>query len=233
MPLGFEIDILTFMFSRTLIFVFDFLSPYSYQAWTWLRENRNFLTQQGYQIEFKPVVMSKVIKSHDTKGPAEIESKRNFLFKDCLRWASLQGIPFRVPSRLPFNSLEALRISCLEDRQSDYVDFFFRMAWEKGVALDDDAEIGKALEREGFDQFQLIELASSKEMRKKLRENTQWAIQQELFGVPVFWLEEEGVLLDWFWGRDSISQLKLFIENKDPLDFLEYKRYLALFESDF
>ncbi len=214
-----------------MTFIFDLLSPYSYQAWTWLRESDEYLAQNEYQLGFRPVVMSKVIKSHDTKGPAEIEHKRNFLFKDCLRWAAINKISFKLPSQLPFNPLSALRFCCLgtQKQQKEKIDFFFRLSWEKGIALDDEQRVTEAIIQKAWSPSQFFEMSSSKEARALLRQNTAWAIQQGLFGVPTFWIEEQGQMLDWFWGRDSIPHLKLFIEGKDPLPSDEYQRYLNLF----
>ena len=216
---------------KTLTFIFDFLSPYSYQAWTWLRDSGEYLAQNGCQLEFRPVVMSKVIKSHDTKGPAEIEHKRNFLFKDCLRWAAINKIPFKLPSHFPFNPLGALRFCCVGNpkQQEEKISFFFCLAWEKGIALDDEQQVSEAMAKKNWDFSQFTQISSSKEARALLRQNTQWAIEKGLFGVPTFWIEKQRRMLDWFWGRDSIPHLKLFIEGKDPLPDEEYQRYLALF----
>ena len=85
---------------KDIEFYFDFLSPYSYLAWNWVRQNLN-----KYNFSFYPVPLASLIRNYETKGPAEIEPKRNYLFKHCLRYAELNRIPFHPPHQLPFNSL--------------------------------------------------------------------------------------------------------------------------------
>ena len=70
---------------KTIEYYFDFLSPYSYLSWQWVKENKSALFGNGFKFSFKPVVLSSIIGHFETKGPAQIETKRNYLFKDCLR----------------------------------------------------------------------------------------------------------------------------------------------------
>ena len=86
---------------KIIEYYFDFLSPYSYLSWQWVRKiRRNFLRKQ-IEFSFKPVILSSIIGHFETKGPAQIETKRNYLFKDCLRFSKLKKIPFRTPSNCP------------------------------------------------------------------------------------------------------------------------------------
>jgi 2-hydroxychromene-2-carboxylate isomerase len=71
---------------KKIEFYFDFLSPYSYLAWTWVRK-------QPYDFEFYPVSVASIVAHFDTKGPAQITPKRNYLFKDLLRYSKLNGVP--------------------------------------------------------------------------------------------------------------------------------------------
>ncbi len=201
-------------------FYFDFLSPYSYLAWCQLREMK---FEQHAQLCYKPVVLSQVIGAHQSKGPSEIPPKRDYLFKDCLRKAHDHSIPFVVPKRLPFNSLYALRISLKQiagERQFELIDKFFRAAWEEGNDLGDTNQLSLILN----DDHSMIDLATSPQARKQLKENTQEAIDKGAFGVPTFVTSGE-----LFWGHDSIPHLIRYLDGCDPVDAETVAHFRSIF----
>lgn len=214
-------------------FYFDTLSPYSYLAWCWLRENREYLSKFG-EVILIPITLSALIKANETKGPAEIPSKRDYLMKDCIRKAKMLNLPFHPPKVLPFNSLYAQRISlfeCSGDQQWQAIDVFFRTAWEEGKDLGSSEEVEDCLKKNGLPSEKWMEQVGNKVLRSTLKVNTKEAINAGIFGIPSF-LVDNGNKQEHFWGQDSISFLKLFLENKDPLnrDLLEKFRdcYLNL-----
>lgn len=207
-------------------FYFDFLSPYSYLAWCWLRENHEELREKG-KLALKPVTLAPIIKANETKGPAEIPSKRNFLMKDCLRFTTLHDIPFRAPASLPFNSLYALRISLVECSGLDQlkvIDTFYRGAWEHGLDLGNAETIESILNEAGFPGSKWLDRVGDRDLRQMLKSNTSEAIQSGIFGLPTF-LVDNGEGQEIFWGNDSIPYLRLYLEGKDPLNQNEYKLF--------
>lgn len=209
-----------------LRFYFDILSPYSYLAWCWLRENREMLDQYGH-VSLVPVTLAPLIKANDTKGPAEIESKRDYLMKDCLRKSRIHNIPFVPPPTLPFNSLYAQRISlkeCCGEHQWEVVDLFFRGAWEKSEDLGKAEVVEKILEQAGYPAEKWLDLVGDRTIRAALKNNTKEAIDGGIFGLPSF-LVDNGANKELFWGQDSIPFLKLFLQNKDPLDQEALKKF--------
>lgn len=203
-----------------LDFYFDFLSPFSYLAWCQLREMK---FEQKAQINYYPVILSQVIGHYQTKGPSEILPKREYLFKDCLRKAHDFAIPFVVPKKLPFNSLYALRIALSEvagERQFEFIDRFFRAAWEEGKDLGDTETLAQIL----GDDAHLIDQATSALARKELKNNIQKGLGAGVFGVPSFIIEGE-----LFWGHDSIPHLMRFIEGNDPVNQSVFEHFKKIF----
>jgi 2-hydroxychromene-2-carboxylate isomerase len=218
----------------SLTFYFDFLSPYSYLAWTWLRENQDFIRQNCHLI-LKPVTLAPVIKANDTKGPAEIPTKRDYLMKDCLRFSALRNIPFRAPKSLPFNSLYALRVSllgCSGPEQLKTIDGLYRAAWEHGRDLGNSETVEDVLNSLGLPGAKWLERVGDKDLRKALKQNTNEAIERGVFGLPTF-LVNNGDKTELFWGNDSIPSLKLYIEGKDPLENQEIKDKYHEFQSSY
>lgn len=209
-------------------YYFDFQSPYSYLSWK-LIERIKF--NQNTSFNPIPVAMVPIIKSHETKGPAEIASKRDYLMKDCLRKAFLNDFPMHIPFKLPFNSLDLLRMSLKEisgDQQIKLMSLFFSAIWEQELDIENQEVLKTLLLKENIDFENLSTQSGSKLARMQLKKNIQSAIDLNLFGVPSFIVHKEGKQ-ELFWGADSIPSLLQFIEGKDQLDLNKYQQYLELF----
>lgn len=207
---------------KKIEYYFDFLSPYSYLSWTWFREEIQNLKDKGYAIEFIPVSLAQVITSYETKGPAEIETKRNYLFKDCLRKSLKRGIPFVLPRNLPFNSLYVLRMimAADESQKESLIDLFFRAGWEFGKDIGDSDSLEVILNEAGHPASDLLERVGSKEMRKAIKDNNQRALARGVFGVPSFYVGGE-----LFWGDDSKEFFCDFVNGKDKYNEDEYSYF--------
>lgn len=207
---------------KKIEFYFDFLSPYSYLAWTWVRE-------QSFEFDFYPVPMSSLITHYETKGPAQIEPKRNYLFKDLLRKTKLLNIPFTTPKNLPFNSLYALRLALsgvAGEKQKSVIDAVYTAGWARGMDIGNDDVLRSILSEHQLPVDDLFQKMESKDARIELKKNLERALEKKLFGVPSFIVDDE-----LFWGQDSISFLKHYLENNDPLDRNKYESFLKLFQN--
>ena len=202
---------------KKIDFYFDFLSPYSYVAWTWVRE-------QKYEFNFIPVSVPSIISHFGTLGPAQIAPKRNYLFKDLLRYTKLHNLPFTTPLQLPFNSLYSLRLALPEvsgSSQKKVIDAIFRAGWEHGLDIGNDEVLKTVLARAELPVDEFFNKMESKESRIQLKNNISNALAKNLFGVPSFLVDEEI-----FWGNDSIKYLEMYLSAKDPLDHEKYKIFL-------
>lgn len=199
-------------------FYFDFLSPYSYLAWTWVRE-------QSHTFNLHPVIIASIVSHYETKGPAQIKPKRNFLFKDLLRYSKIHNIPFTTPAQLPFNSLYALRLalpSVSAENQKAVIDAIFRAGWERGLDIGNDDVLKNVLSKAQLSVEELFLRMQAREARVDLKKSIENALQREVFGVPTFFVGEE-----MFWGNDSIKYLELFLKGEDPLDLEKYQQFLT------
>jgi len=210
--------------SEDIEFYFDFLSPYSYLAWQWVKKYRSESSGKGHNIIPVPVPLATVIKSYETKGPAEIVPKRNYLMKECLRFTKLNQIPFKIPKPLPFNSLYSLRMALEEvskENQFALIEALFQGSWGSGLDIGNTEVLTTILSDLGLDSQYYLDQTSNPQIRKKLKENVVRALAHGVFGVPTFVIGEE-----LFWGKDSIPYLELFLNGKDPLDINLYKEFL-------
>lgn len=213
-----------------LCFYFDFLSPYTYLAWCWLRK---FKEETSYEWEFRPVTLANIIHAQGTLGPAEIEPKREYLMRDLLRITKSQDIPFHPPGQLPFNSLYALRIAleeCSGDKQFQVIDGFFRAAWQDGRDIGDTEVVLDVLGQLGLPGEKWLDEVGTKELRKALKVNTKEAISLGIFGLPTFLVHNEGER-ELFWGYDSVNFLTQYLHGKDPLDRKELRKFQESYSS--
>jgi len=205
-------------------YYFDFLSPYSYLSWRWVRE----LDQRGdLDVAYFPCIMGAVIHHYETKGPAEITPKREYLLRNCLRFASRNGIPFNLPGRLPFISLDSLRLACLAVSQKDQkrvIDLLYQTSWGEGKLIEEESVLKEALSAAGLPTEELWIASQSKVARAALKENTARAISMGAFGVPSLFVDGE-----LFWGNDSKEDFFSYLDGKDNLDRSIYKTFLDEF----
>ncbi|MGZ3787143.1 MAG: DsbA family protein [Bacteriovorax sp.] len=204
---------------KKIDFYFDFLSPYSYVAWTWVRSKLD-----DYDWSFCPVSVPSIIAHYDTKGPAQIKPKRNYLFKDLLRYTKLFNVPFTTPAKLPFNSLYALRLalkSVSQSSQAEVIDAIFRAGWEKGLDIGSDDLLKEVLSSANLPTADLFLKMEEKSARVELKNNIESGIAKGVFGVPTFFVDEE-----MFWGNDSIKYLEMYLMGSDPLDHEKYQEFL-------
>lgn len=205
---------------KKIDFYFDFLSPYSYVAWTWVRSKK-----EDYDWNYCPVSVPSVVDHYKTLGPAQIKPKRNYLFKDLLRYTALHNIPFTTPQNLPFNSLYALRLSLKSVagvHQYEIIDALFNAGWGKGLDIGNDDVIKEILATQQLPVEDLFLKMEDRASRLELKKGIEDGLQRELFGVPTFFVDEE-----MFWGNDSIKYLEMYLAGLDPLDHEKYQLFLS------
>lgn len=195
---------------KELNFYFDFLSPFSYFAWT------NLQKYPDMKINYRPVALGPLLNHWSIKGPGEIEPKREFLLKQCLRYAVKHNIEFTTPKTHPFNSLYALRLalkSTAGELQPQVIKALWLAGWEKRIDMGDPDELQKVLKDAGLPAEDLYEKSFSKEAKVELKANIQEAISFGAFGVPSMVVESE-----LFWGNDSIEDMLNYLTGEDKLD---------------
>ena len=194
-------------------FYFDFISPYAYFAW---RKLPALAKKYNREIEAHPVVFGKLLDKWGQLGPAEIPPKRNWLNEYCFRYAALNGFKYNPPKKHPFNPLAALRMSLKEvsgDDQLRVIDSIFEEGWSHGADLGDLSTLTSLLTRQSIDGETLSKKVSESEIKELLIDETTYAIEKGVFGVPTIIIDDT-----LFWGNDQMDHIELLLDGKDPLD---------------
>lgn len=213
--------------STKLTFYFDYISPYAYLGWTQIHA---LAERHGREVIATPVLFAAMLNANGHKGPAEIPSKRLYVFKDVLRLAATFGQVIEPPPSHPFNPLLALRATMATESGTPrraVVDALYRATWGEGAnagpGIFDAAGVKAALEGSVDGADELIARAGSAEVKQRLKEATQGALEAGVFGVPT--VEVDGEL---FWGVDSFGHLERFLRGQDPILDTDLERWRDL-----
>jgi len=201
------------MSGRVIRFYFDYISPNAYLAWTQLPAlgERN-----GCVIEPVPVLFAGLLEANRQLGPAEVPAKMRWMWKNTLRKAAVMGVPLNIPTFHPFNPLLALRVSSLAldaKQRLDLIDAFFRAVWVHGLHIAEPSVVEKVVSETGLDGGALIARSQQPECKAQLRNQTDQAIADGVFGVPTMAVGD-GL----FWGYDDMAFLQRFLDGTDPID---------------
>ncbi|MGZ5759155.1 MAG: 2-hydroxychromene-2-carboxylate isomerase [Caldimonas sp.] len=182
---------------KTIDFWFDPVSPYAWLAFQRLPEA---LAGLSYNVAYRPVVFGALLKHFDHKGPAEIEPKRAWTFRQVHWLAQRAGVPLDTPARHPFNSLALSRLAWATapagTTPNRYAcEMILRHVWCGGG----DAEAPERLAELRKRLAPRIDPASD-EARQRLRAATDDAIARGLFGVPTTGVDDK-----LFWGFDALD----------------------------
>lgn len=198
---------------KSVVFYFDPISPYS-----WLAANQipEIEARLPVQFDFVPVLFAGLLNAHGQKGPAEIAAKRRYAMTDAMRWAAKLGLSFEGPPAHPFNPLKALRLCTAVEATSArrrLAEEILNACWREGADITDDSVlIGLAAKVELAGQT-LMNEAGSDAIKKALRDRTDLAIEQGVFGVPTFWVDNQI-----FWGNDRLPFLIEHLQGRLRVD---------------
>lgn len=190
----------------TAVLYFDVVSPFAYLLDALIRREPLPLA-----ITYRPVLFAGLLNAHGHKGPAEIPRKRQFMYQYCVWWAEQLGVPFKLPAAHPFNPLKFLRLIIALDCRPDVVSAVFDALFTTGADPADPA-LWKQLcaQLQCPDADQRIE---APEVKAALRENTECALSDGVFGVPTILVNDQ-----LFWGADALPMLRDYLRTPSLLD---------------
>ena len=188
---------------KQITFYLDFISPYAYLAFEQLPQALKGLS---YSVDYKPLLFAGLLKHHGQLGPAEIQPKRGWTYRQVLWLAARHGIELQMPQAHPFNPLPLLRLALACGNAGKINRFVaetvFRHVWRGG------ADAGDVSRLAGLTQILApARDPASDEVKGELKANAEKAIAFGLFGVPS--MVVDGKL---FWGFDALPMLREFVD---------------------
>src|SRR6202000_3019224 len=173
--------------------MFDFGSPNAYLSHEAIPAIEK---RTGAKFEYVPILLGGIFKSTNTKTPAEtlagVKNKREFHALETERFVKRFKVqPYVWNPNFPVNTLNLMRAAIaaqLEGVFEKYVDAAFHHMWAEPKKMDDPEVAIKALTSSGLDGAKLLSRAQEPEVKAKLIENTQAAVERGAFGSPPFFL---------------------------------------------
>ena len=192
-----------------LTFYLDFISPYAYLAFHALPKALQGL---NYQVSYRPILLGAVLAHHGQLGPAEIEDKRAWTYRQVLWLAHQQGCPLRMPASHPFNPLPMLRLATACDAfglpNRRVCEQLFQHVWCDGLEASDPQRLANLQAR-----LAPVRDPQSDEVKNQLRQVTQTAIDHGVFGVPTILVDDK-----LFWGQDALPMMRAYMQGETWFD---------------
>lgn len=191
------------MATTAITMYLDFISPYAYLAFETLPQHLQGL---DVSVRYEPILFAGLLKHHGQLGPAEIDSKREWTYRQVLWLAREAGVPLELPARHPFNPLALLRLSwaCASggsvDRDTCRV--LFQHVWCHGGLDAEDPHRFDAL----IQRLQPSRSPTDILAKQALIDATQSALTRRVFGVPAFVVNDH-----LFWGYDALPMLRQYL----------------------
>ncbi len=202
--------------AKTVEWYFDFLSPFAYLQFLQFRR-----LPRNVRLVCKPILFAGVLNHWQSKGPAELPTKRSFTYRHVTWLGRRHGIPLRMPPTHPFPPLKPLRLALALECKASAIGEIFNFIWGEGRSPDDPAEFAALAKRLDLDNAE--ECIGRQAVKDQLRLNTEEAISRGVFGVPTAWVDDE-----LFWGFDATDMLVEYLNNPAMLKEPEMIRAGAL-----
>ena len=182
-------------------FYFDVISPY---AWLAFERLPQALAGIHLVVHYQPLLFAGLLGHWGQKGPAEIEPKRSWTYRQVAWLAGQQGTLLQLPRPHPFNplALQRLALACAPaggTPSRQVVQALFRHVWcRDGADPNEPAALAALCQRLGPQRD-----PAGAEVKAELRQRTESAVAAGLFGVPT--LVSDGRA---YFGHDALPMLQ-------------------------
>ena len=195
-------------------FMFDFGSPNAFLSHEAIPAIE---ARTGAKFDYLPILLGGIFKATNNKSPAEslagVKNKREFHALETERFVKrFQVKPYTWNPFFPVNTLNLMRAAVaaqLEGVFAKYVDAAFHHMWVEPKKMDDPEVAAKALTASGLDAAKLLARSQEPEVKAKLIENTQAAVERGAFGSPTFFVGQE-----MFFGKEQLREVEELVSGK-------------------
>jgi 2-hydroxychromene-2-carboxylate isomerase len=195
-------------------FMFDFGSPNAFLS----HEAIPAIEQRtSVKFEYVPILLGGIFKATSNKSPAEtlagVKNKPEFQALETERFIKRFNVqPYVWNPFFPVNTLNLMRAAIaaqLEGVFEKYVEAAFHHMWREPKKMDDPEVAVKALSASGLNGAKLLTHAQDADVKAKLIENTQSAVERGAFGSPTFFVGNE-----MFFGKEQLREVEELVAGK-------------------
>jgi 2-hydroxychromene-2-carboxylate isomerase len=189
-------------------FMFDFGSPNAYLAELVIPDVER---RTGVKFEYVPVLLGGIYKLTNNRSPGEslagIKNKPEFMELEIQRFIRRHNITtFNKNPFFPVNTLQLMRGAVAAQFEGVF-DPYFRAAyhhmWEAPKKMDDPQIAREAFMSSNIDFDRLFARSQQPDVKSRLLELTQDAVDRGAFGSPTFFVGKE-----MFFGKDQLRDVE-------------------------
>jgi len=192
-------------------FIFDIASPNAYLSHKVIPD---FEKKYNVKFDYFICLLGGIFKLSNNKPPMianlEIPLKNNYFGQEIERFAKFHKLDnFKMNPHFPVNSLNIQRGALVaQDKGNfyEYIDCVAKGMWEEGKNFNDIEILKNYLLQNGIDGEAILDLASTKEIKQKLIDNTSTAFEMGVFGIPTFFVGSE-----MFFGKEAFREIPDFL----------------------
>jgi 2-hydroxychromene-2-carboxylate isomerase len=160
----------------------------------------------GVAVMWKPLLLGPIFRTQgwDTSPFNIYPAKGKYMVRDMERLAAARGLPFRLPTPFPQNSLHAARLALIGHAEGWGVAFtraVYEAQFARGASIGDKRALLDILMGLGVDAEAALARSETADNKQRLRQQTEEAQELGIFGAPSFLAGGE-----LFWGDDRLEQ---------------------------
>jgi 2-hydroxychromene-2-carboxylate isomerase len=195
-------------------FMFDFGSPNAFLSHEAIPAIEK---RTGAKFEYVPILLGGIFKATNNRSPAEtlagVKNKPAFQALETERFVKRFGVkPYVWNPFFPVNTLNLMRAAVAAQFErvfEKYVEAAFHHMWVEPKKMDDPEVAAKALSASGLDAAKLFARAQDPDVKARLIENTQSAVERGAFGSPTFFVGKE-----MFFGKEQLREVEEMVSGK-------------------
>jgi len=189
-------------------FLFDFGSPNAYLA---ERVIPDVERRTGVKFAYVPVLLGGIYKLTNNRSPGEslagIKNKPQFMELETERFIRRHNITtFRKNLFFPVNTLQLMRGAVAAQFEGVFESYFraaYHHMWEEPKKMDDPQIARDAFISSNIDFDRLFARVQERDVKDRLLEVTQQAVDRGAFGSPTFFVGKE-----MFFGKDQLRDVE-------------------------
>lgn len=189
-------------------FLFDFGSPNAYLA---ERVIPDIERRAGVKFAYVPVLLGGVFKLTNNRSPGEafggVKNKLQYMELETERFIRRHKITtFRKNPFFPVNTLQLMRGAVAAQLEGVFAPYFraaYHHMWEEPKKMDDPQVARDAFISSNIDFDRLFVRAQQRDVKDRLVELTQDAVDRGVFGSPTFFVGR-----DMFFGKDRLPDVE-------------------------
>lgn len=198
--------------SDSILFYFDYSSPYGYLA---SERIETIAERLGKRVEWRPVLLGAIFKITGQAPLTTAPLKGKYAIHDFNRSAREHGIEYQHPEKFPIGTVLASRATLwlrdnpdpqLSSRTSDFVHAMYRAYFAQGKDITDVPTVVELAASLGIDTDALQSALADQRVKDALKDEVDQAIENGIFGSPTMQVNGEV-----FWGHDRLEQMERWV----------------------